>query len=476
MSRQVELLIVGAGPAGLEAAITAANVGVEVVLIDGYARPGGQYFKQSPPEFKTEAVPTNRHEAEATTVFERLTAANVELWTDTMVWGASPASHSEGWVLNLHGSGVPSQIEAKVLILATGAYDRPIAFPGWTLPGVMTAGAVQTLLKSQGVLPGRRVLLSGSGPLQLAVAAGLVEAGAEVVGVLEASTIPWWQAARYVPALWGQWERLWEGWGYWHSMRRGRVPYRRGWSVTAAHGREGVEEVTVARLNQNGDPIAGTEETFAVDTLVIGYGFIPAIQLSRLLGCDHEFRPEVGGYVPHRNEFFETTLPGVYAAGDGAGIGGAALAQAEGRIAAFDAARRLGRLSAEGARAGVTAQQPGLVREQRFARMLGALFTPAAGLYSLAQNDTIICRCEEVSLGDIKAAVESGAQTSAEIKGITRAGMGNCQGRICGELAARAVAAQTGVAVEAVGAMTVRPPLYPLTVAELAEAGDTFGG
>ena len=466
MSRRVQLAVVGAGPAGLEAAITAAEAGVETVVIDGYTRPGGQYFKQPLFGLHTEISP------EAKTVFARLTAANVELLTDTVVWGAFSASHSEGWVLTLHGTAGPSQLEAAVLILATGAYDRPLAFPGWTLPGVMTAGAAQTLLKSQAVLSGRRVLLSGTGPLQAAVAAGLVEAGAEVVAVLEAASLPWWQLARYAPAMWGQWERLREGWGYWRTLRRAGVPYRTGWSVVAARGRNGVTEVSAARLNQHGASIADTDETFAVDTLVIGYGFLPAAQLSRLLGCEHDFRPEAGGWIPHRNELMETTQPGVYAVGDGTGIGGAALAQVEGRIAACDAARRLGQLAAEVAQTEIMAQQPALNREQHFARMFGALFTPAAGLYSLALDDTLICRCEEVSLGDIKAAVEAGAQTVNEVKGLTRAGMGNCQGRMCEALTARAIAAQTGAAIEMVGEMTARPPLFPLTVAELAEAAE----
>ncbi len=273
----------------------------------------------------------------------------------------SATSSGAGWELALRGPGAPSSLIAQVLILAPGASDRPIPFPGWTLPGVLTAGAVQSLVKRQRVLPGRRVLLSGTGPLQLAVAASLVRAGAEVIGVLEGASLGM-AALRQAPAMWRHWARVREGWDYWRTLRSARVPYRIGWSVVEARGDGEVQEALIAQLDRAWRPICGTEQTVAADTVVIGYGLTPATELSRLLGCAHAYRPQLGGYVPRRDALMQTSLPGVYAVGDGAGIGGAELAGIEGQIAAVAAAQRLGHLTDEVARKRIARLQPRLTR------------------------------------------------------------------------------------------------------------------
>jgi NADPH-dependent 2,4-dienoyl-CoA reductase/sulfur reductase-like enzyme len=419
----VEVAVVGAGPAGLEAALAAAEAGAQVTLIDSAPQIGGQYFKQpssviARPE--AEAIPKLRK------LQERLQAAkSLQLLTDTQVWGAFPDDDG-GWLLTLHGEDAPASLHAQTLILAPGAYDRPIAFPGWTLPGVMTAGAVQTLLKSQGVLPGQRFVLAGTGPLQLVVAAQLVEAGAEVVAVLEATSLSQLLRIRNASAVWGQWERMKEGWSAWRTLHKASVPIRFGWAMTEARGKAQVETVNIARLDESGRPLPGQRESIAADTLVLGYGFLPSTQLTRLLGCEHEFAPRRGGWVPVRDEWMQTTLSGVFAVGDGAGIGGVTLARVEGRVAGTQAAHQLGRINAQALRSATPELRSRLKRERRFADLLGDLFTPGPGLYTLADDDTIICRCEEVRLADVRQAQAVGCSTLTEIKGLTRVGMGNC--------------------------------------------------
>ncbi len=475
MTERVPLAVVGAGPAGLAAAITAAEAGLAVTLIDSYPRPGGQYFKQLPESFRGDEDHLPEHR-QAQAMFQRLAGAKVRLLTDTLVWGAFPVGQAGGWLLTLYGPDVPPRLQAEALILATGAYDRPIPFPGWTLPGVMTAGAVQALLKSQRVLPGRRILLAGSGPLQLAVAAQLVQAGAQVVGLLEGAAVSW-QMFRHIPALWGQWARLRESWSYRRILQRAGVPLRFGWAVVEARGQEQVQAAVIARLDGDWQPLPRPRQTIAVDTIVTGYGFRPANQLSRLLGCRYDFRPERGGYVPRRDEGMQTSLSGLYIVGDGAGIGGAELARIEGRIAGWSVAHRLGQLDQKTVQVAIARQQPALARERRFARMLADLFTPGPGLYRLATDDTLICRCEEVSLSEIRQAVAAGARSVNEVKGLTRAGMGNCQGRMCEALVARAIADEVDSPipylqrVEAAGCFSPRPPIHPLPLSVLAEAG-----
>lgn len=465
----VELVVIGGGPAGMQAALCAAETGAHVVLVDGYPRPGGQYFRQLPAAFH--ADDRTHHQAAASALLTRLRGSQVRVISDATVWGAFPGRDGAGWEVALYGPSAPATLAAHALILATGAYDRPIAFPGWTLPGVMTAGAAQTLLKSQRVLPGKRVLLSGTGPLQLAVAASLVRAGAEVCAVLEGSSFGITNV-RQAAAMWGQWERLREGWSYLRTLRK--VPYRFGWAVIEARGSEQVEEAVIARLDAAWRPIPGTEQTLQVDTILLGYGFIPSTQLSRLLGCDHEYDLRRGGYVPLRDESMRTSLTGVYMAGDGAGIGGAELSALEGQVAGYSAAGFLGCLTEAGVAERTAPLKKRLGRERTFARMLGEFYTPGRGMFELARDDTLVCRCEEVTVGDIRAAAADGVRSMTELKALTRLGMGNCQGRICGELAARILAGEARLGEDflssrqAMSVFTARPPIHPVPLADMA--------
>ncbi len=468
---RTDVIVVGAGPAGLNAALAAAESGARVALVDGYARPGGQYFRQLPATFQTDD--RTHHQAQADALFARLRASTVRALFNTTVWGAFPCG--EGWEVALHGPAAPAHLSAPALILATGAYDRPVAFPGWTLPGVMTAGAGQTLLKSQRVLPGRRVLLSGTGPLQLAVAASLARGGAEVVAILEGAR-PGVGAARHASAMWGQWQRLREGWSYARALAG--APYKFGWAVIEARGTDQVEEAVIARLDSDWRPLAGTEQRVKADTVLLGYGFIPSTELSRLLGCRHEYDLRRGGYAPVRDEGMASSQRGVYIAGDGAGIGGAELSSVEGRIAGYSAAGLLGRLTPAQVAERTEGLRGRLARERRFARLLGDLFTPGPGIFELAREDTVICRCEEVTVSEIRAAAADGVRSTTELKALTRLGMGNCQGRICGELAARILAREAGLGDDylasrhATGVFTPRPPIHPVPLSDMALAAE----
>ncbi len=469
--QMTEVAVVGAGPAGLEAALMAAEAGAQVTLIDSSPLPGGQYFKQPPQSFQTPDI-----DGKASDLFSRLSKyPSLQLFTDTQVWGAFPES-DDSWLLTLQGQNTPVRLRTRVLILAPGAYDRPIAFPGWTLPGVMTAGAVQALLKSQAVVPGRRFVLAGSGPLQLVVAAQLVKAGADIAAVLEATSLSQFRSIRHIPAIWGQWARMQEGVSAWRTLRRAGVSIRFGWGMVKAGGEEQVEVVEIAKLDQNWHPLPNTSETIDADTLVLGYGFLPSTQLTRLLGCEHQYSPHQGGWIPLRDVRMQTTLPGVYAIGDGAGIGGATLARIEGQLAGLDVALRLGRIEEQRYQSELAGLHSKLERERRFADLLGELFTLRNGLYTLAKNDTIICRCEEVRLTDIRQAQAAGCSTLNEIKGLTRAGMGNCQGRICGDLLANTLLGDDLPQQDRVqgicnlGALSIRPPIFPMTVQDLAQS------
>jgi NADPH-dependent 2,4-dienoyl-CoA reductase/sulfur reductase-like enzyme len=458
MAKQVEVAVVGAGPGGLSAALAAARAGAQVTLIESDRQPGGQYFRQTAAPLRVSRP--MRHQPEGRALWERVSAAGVRCLPEAVVWGAF-----EGNVLGLHGPQAPARLQAQAVILATGAYDRPVAFPGWTLPGVMTVGAAQALLKQQRILAGKRILLAGTGPLQIVLAAELVRAGADVVAVLEGSRLVV-KAIQHIGALWGQWERLAEGLSSRSTLFQRGVPFRTGWGVVAAHGADQVESVTVARLDSGWRPVPGSEETLDCDTLCLGYGFIPSNTLSRLFGAKQEWRPDLGGEVPWRDGRMRTSVSGVFAVGDGAGIGGGPLAMLEGEIAGIAAAERDGHRTGEAAQL-MRRRAPALERERRFQRMYARLFTPGPGLYEWSRDETILCRCEGVTRADIRRAVSLGGDSADEVKAIVRCGMGDCQGRMCGHLVAYCIARETGRPVPEVGLFRPRPPVFPVPIAAI---------
>ena len=461
MAKRLELVVVGGGPAGIEAAVTAADAGVGVALVDGYKQLGGAYFKQLSDGMRGNDATARQRQAQD--LFRRFEATSVDTYADTIVWNAEAAPASDEWQLHLNGLGAPKMILAKALIVAVGVFDRSVPFPGWTLPGVVTAGGVQIMLKTQRILPGKRFLLSGTGPLQMAVAAQLIHAGAEVVGVFEANRIGIGHL-KHAPAMWGQWAKLSEGLDYWRTLRRAGVKVQRGFAAIAAKGSTEVEQVVVARLDQEMHPLPGTEQTVDADTLIIGYGFLPSNELTRLLHCDHAYISEQMYYVPRYNEEMQTSIPSVFVAGDGAGVGGVSLARIQGRIAGAAAANRLGRMGQASLNAVLKYEHKALKRERRFAEVFKHVFPVRTGLLSWANDDTLICRCEEVSKKEILDSVKMGCDTLVWAKRMTRAGMGMCQGRVCGQWVARLIAQQTGKDPAQLALDTVRPPLRPISL------------
>lgn len=455
----IELAIVGAGPAGLAATAEAGDHGVPVTLIDVFPRPGGQYFKQTPPELTSPApAKDSAADSHARPLFEGLSRADVQVISDTAVWGVFP--EEGGYLLCLYGpGGMPRRLLAKKVILAPGAHDRPVPFPGWTLPGVLTAGAALNLVKHQGLLPGRRILLSGTGPLQLVLARHLIDAGAGVVAVLDANPFPW-RAWRHTPAAWGQWERLGEGWVAWRTMRKAGTPLRWERVVRRAEGDGQVERAVI------GPVVGGARETLEVDTICLGHGFTPSVQLARQAGCEHRYDPGQRTYLPVRDDSLQTSLPGLFVVGDGAGIGGKDVAQWEGRLAALAAARQLGRT---GTPERLSAVRRELDRQRRFAAVLLDLFPAAASLGDLLTDDTVLCRCEEITVGEIRRVIAEGAETLNAVRMVTRAGMGRCQGRMCGGPVSELLARTLNRPVEALGQVTPRPPVVPVPLEGLLE-------
>ena len=461
---QTEVAVVGAGPAGIAAALAASRAGARVTVVDEYPRPGGQIYRQPPEPFR---VPPGgilgKEYPRAQKLFRQLAESPVELLAETLVWGVQ----DERTLLLYREGGEAEALRAQAIVVAAGAYDRPVAFPGWTLPGVWTVGGAQTMLKSQRIVPGQRVLVAGAGPLLLPLAAALVEVGATVVGVVEAATRLRWglQAHR----MWGHWERIRDAILYERALLAAGVPRYFGHLVVRAEGGEAVERATIAAVDGRWRPKPGSESSLDVDLLCIGYGFLSCTELPRLLGCKLRYHPVQEQYLPLHGPDMETTAPGVFVAGETACVGGAEKALAEGEIAGLAAARLVGHPLGSDRQREMEAARARRRHQEGFAAMLDGLFAPRPGLYELAEPDTPLCRCEEVTVGEIQQAIRRGANSTRALKGWTRVGMGPCQGRICGNLIAHLVARETGRPLKELLDFTPRPPLKPVPLGAMAK-------
>ena len=382
-----DVLVLGAGPAGIAAATAAAEHGCGTVLLDDNLAPGGQIWRSDL------SAPTGDPRKQA--AMGRLRASGASLHFGWQVFDAP----RPGVLRAVAGAKVES-FAYRRLVVATGARERFLPFPGWTMPGVFGAGGLDALVKGGFAVAGKRVVVAGSGPLLLAVAVHLRQAGAPLVCVAEQASAR--QLTRFAPALLRNPGKLLQGIGY--RMRLGSAPYRTGcWPVEALgeNARPGLRGV---RLSDG----RNTREE-ACDLLACGFHLVPNVEVASLLGC-----ALAGGFVTV-NDLQQTSIENVYCAGEPTGIGGLEAALVQGRRAGLACA---GRISAGG-------------RAQRsaaaFAASLDRAFTLRPELRALARGDTIVCRCEDVRREQLETAA-----TWTEAKLFTRCGMGPCQGRVCG--------------------------------------------
>jgi pyruvate/2-oxoglutarate dehydrogenase complex dihydrolipoamide dehydrogenase (E3) component/bacterioferritin-associated ferredoxin len=453
----VDLLILGGGAAGLSAAIAARRCGLDVLVVEERSALGGQYYKQPAPGLDAPAL--DAQQAEGGALAAAAEASGARILRGAELWGAFDLDR-----LAIFDGTRTRLVAPRAVIVAAGAYERPHVVPGWTLPGVMTTGAAQTLWRSHRVLPGRRILVAGNGPLNMQVACELAEGGAEVVGVAEAAPHPWKRPraamamAAVDPAL------AVKGVRYLAALARRRVPLLYG-SVLSAVARTESGALRATLRDARG------EATFEADAILLGYGFLPSHETLRALGAECRFDEARGQFVPVRDGDTMTTVPGLYAVGDCAGLGGAPAAREEGVIAAIAAARRLGRDVPPAMATEAEEARRRLPTHRRFQAALWQVFAaPRAGLL-LADPTTVVCRCEEVTKGEIDAALADGAPALGELKRRTRCGMGRCQGRYCGQLLAEHLAATQGRHLDNFALFAPRAPVKPIAIADIVALG-----
>ncbi|MEW5959164.1 MAG: NAD(P)/FAD-dependent oxidoreductase [Chloroflexota bacterium] len=479
-AKSYDIVVIGGGPAGLAAAAVAAAGQARVLLIDASEALGGHYYKSLPDAFAQSPSRQDNEKSKALqTRLALLSRHKVEVLHNTKVWGIFrgtettfgggeiPLTASENNTFTLY-LDPPHAVESPILIIATGVYDRPIPFPGWTLPGVLTPGGAQMLIKKQGLLPGRRAIVAGTGPLQLAVAATLASEGAQVIALVDPGAAT--AGLFLMPgAMWGQWGRLRESAGYLRSLLQHRVPMLFRHAVFRAVGApaSGVQGAVIGRVDKEGHPIRGSEQLLEADLICSAYGFAPSIALTLHLGCAHDFDPRLYAYVPCYDERMQTDLDGVFVAGDVTGVGGQPLAELQGRVAGISALEFLGVLSGQEADTRRRKLQPFIKRERRFANMIWRRWQIKQGYFGLVDDETLVCRCEGVTAGQIRQSCAAGAHNLFSAKLRTRLGMGVCQGRYCTVNAAMLLAQAMNCSITELGLPSIRPPIVPVRLKDI---------
>jgi NADPH-dependent 2,4-dienoyl-CoA reductase/sulfur reductase-like enzyme len=472
MTSPYPVIIVGSGVGGAAAAQLLASHGVRVLVVDDNPHPGGQLLRQpSAPGRSAKRLWPHRLKRWGAGVYATLNQGLVTFLQNTEVLGIYP----QQTLLVAPRRGGVAQYGAEALILATGARERQVPFPGWTLPGVISTGGAQILMKGSGILPGASPLIAGNGPLMLVVAAQILANGGRVKAVLDEGSAA--QKLRAVGAGVGILPKLFEGALYLARLLAARVPLRQRFRVVEARGKSGLDTVVAARIGARGRIRQGTERVFATDTLAMGHGFVPNIELPSQAGCRTHYALDKGGWHVVVDEGMETSVPGIYAVGEITGIAGGEKSRIEGRLAAWQILRTHGRVDARTYAARVRPLLQRRREQVRYGAFINRLCRPPGDLYAQIPDETIVCRCEAVTLGEIRRQIGRGFTTLSGIKRASRCGMGPCQGRTCAPILLDLLGETSRRSPEAMGRPSSRAPVKTVSLGALAQMrgldGDT---
>jgi thioredoxin reductase len=459
-----DVLIIGAGPAGLATAAVVAEAGLDVVLIDERGKLGGQFFKQPAETFLDEET-LDKQFREGRALIERVKKSNVRILGGASVWGAFSANHilasseEQRWI-----------IRPRKLVIATGAYERGLFAPGWTLPGVMTTGAAQTLLRSYQVALGSNVFISGNGPLNLQMAAELVRAGGKVVGLAESANP--FRISNFFSGMalfWYSPSLVLKGIGYFFTLMRARVPIYFNTIPTQFTGNSSVEEIEVSKLSPEGMIRDGTARKFKIDAVALGFGFMPSNEIARSLGCKHIFDSNDTSLKVVRDKFGNTNLPDIQVIGDSGGVSGAQIAKAAGVLAGFSLVGKFDRTTTSALNGEKKEAMRTFRKNIGFQRHLWKIFKSLILLDQSAGPSTTICRCLSLNRGVIESLLTDEILSAGALKRVTRAGMGICQGRYCGPAIIELAEKNMNIPVAEFSGFAPQAPHKPTAIGVIAE-------
>ncbi|TCT11030.1 NAD(P)/FAD-dependent oxidoreductase [Paralcaligenes ureilyticus] len=465
--RKCQLLLIGAGPAGMAAATQAATLGVDTLLLDEQTAPGGQIYRaitSTPIQDRRILGADYWHGA---TLVESFRQSGARYEPGATVWAIedmAASAEAEGYEVAYSVGGEAYMVHARHILLATGAQERPFPIPGWTLPGVISAGAAQILLKQAGIVPSDRTVLAGCGPLLYLIAWQYLNAGVKIEAILE--TAPPGRMAKALPHAWGflRSPYLAKGLKLLRTVKA-VVPIIKNVTRIEAQGDQG----TLARVHFE---TAGENRTLDANQLMLHQGVVPNINLSQALGIAHRWDEALACWEPTVDEWGTTSTPHIGMAGDGAGIAGALAAEHRGRIAALQAAFMLGAIDSGARDRHAQTHRAALARAVQGRKFFDTLYM-APEAFRRPVGDTIVCRCEEVTAAQLRDTVKLGVTGPNQMKSFLRCGMGPCQGRFCGLTVSEIIAEERGLSPEEVGYYRLRFPTKPLTLGELASLPQT---
>ena len=451
-----DVIIIGAGPAGLAAATVTAGKGGKVLLLDEQLRPGGQIYRNVE---KTSIDLQNilgSDYAYGEALVKNMRQLSIDYIPSAVVWQVT-----EGREVGYSANGKSSLVRAPLVIIATGAIERPFPIPGWTLPGVMMAGAAQTLLKSSG-LAADGAVFAGCGPLLYLVASQYLRAGVKIAALLDTAVKPNYLAALpYLSGALRRWDMLAKGIKWMNRIRRSETLVIRGVSELRVEGKEEVTGVTYRTHS-------GAAGQIATKNIFLHHGVVPNVNLAMAANVEHLWSEEQICWYPKLDPWGCTNVDGLLIAGDGAGIGGGLAAEAAGRMAALWCLQELGNIDPTERDSLARAQKSILKHETRVRPFLDSWFKPPAP-FRVPDGDTIVCRCEELTAKDILDVIDIGIAGPNQLKSFSRAGMGPCQGRYCGLTVQELIAKKTGRKMSDIGYYRLRPPIKPVSLREFAE-------
>jgi NADPH-dependent 2,4-dienoyl-CoA reductase/sulfur reductase-like enzyme len=452
-----DVVVIGAGPAGLAAAATSAKAGLSTLMLDENVGPGGQVWRAiaSTPVIERDCLGADYWAGGD--LVEEMRASGAEIVQRATVW-----SLDRNLEIGVSVGGASAFIKARRVIVATGALERPFPIPGWTLPGVMTAGAAQTMLKSSALVPDGRTVIAGQGPLLWLLAAQILRLGGRIDRILDTT-----ERGNYFSALPHAFAFLTspyfaKGLALMREVRA-KVPVVSAVSELAAAGDGQLATVSYVA--------GGRRETMPADLLLLHQGVVPNVNLAMAAGVEHRWDERQLCWSPVLDLNGGSSIDGIAIAGDGAGIGGAEAAVFRGRLAARAAIDVLAPAAAAKS-VSMAALRAGLARAERGRAFLDTLFRPARQ-FRIPSGDTVVCRCEEVTANDILDSVAIGATGPNQLKAYRRTGMGPCQGRLCGLTVTELMAQARGKSPEEIGYYRLRAPVKPITLAELAAVPKT---
>ena len=455
MNRRYDVIVIGAGPAGISAATTCAKAGVSTLLLDEQPAPGGQVYRsiEHPAVADRTVLGPDYYKGEA--LASSLRNSRIEYVPSASVWQISPERE-----LAVSIDGSSHLVSAQQVIIATGAQERPFPIQGWTLPGVMNVGAAQILLKQSGMV-GEGAVFAGTGPLLYLTARQYMRAGATVTAVLDTTPLSNYgrAVARGLDGLSG-WENLRKGWQWKREIKAAGVLVVDGVTALRVRGDRCVRGIDYCRH--------GRWTHQRTDHVFLHQGVVPNINLTQSMRCAHEWFARQLCWRVVTDAWGNTSLPGVVVAGDAADIGGAVCAGHRGVVAALGVLQRLGRIGERERDSAAAPHRQSLATEERFRRFLDVLFRPAESFLVPQGADVLVCRCEEISAGRLREVIAVGCEGPNQLKSFTRCGMGPCQGRMCGLTVTQVLAAELDRTPAAVGYYRLRQPIKPIGLAELA--------